>query len=101
MITATPNQTKADAIRTYMNEHPDASPTAAAEALTKMGVKDVTPQYVSTIKSMDKRKSSGGTKTDRSPISVEEIFAAAEFIQDMGGYARARQALDVVAKLQA
>lgn len=88
---------KADAIRNYQNENPGASPTEVSEALKKAGFKDVSPQYVSTIKSMDKRKSQGPTKTGQ--ITAEELINAKEFVSTMGGTDRARQAMDMLAKL--
>ena len=97
MIKAT-QKNKAEAIRSYQAEHPDKGPTEVAAALKKNGYKDVTPQYVSTIKSMDKRKSAGGSK--RGPVSAEDIMAAKEFACLVGGSKRAQEALTMLERLQ-
>lgn len=89
--------TKADAIRNHMAAHPDATPSETAAALKKSGYKDVTPQYVSTIKSMDKRKSGGTVR--RGQLTAEELLAAKDFVRQMGGKARAVEALNHLEKL--
>ncbi|RCS41540.1 hypothetical protein DTL42_23630 [Bremerella cremea] len=90
-------QTKADAIRELMAATPDASPAVIAEAMKKRGFKDTTPQYVSTIKSMDKRKSSGTTR--RGELTADDLLAAKDFVRQMGGKARAVEALNNLEKL--
>lgn len=88
---------KAGAIRNYQMENPNASPAVVAEALRKAGYKDVTPQYVSTIKSMDKRKSDGPAKSGQ--ITGDELLTAKEFVMSLGGVSRAKEAMDILGKL--
>lgn len=88
---------KADAIRNYQKDNPGASPTDVAEALKKGGYKDITPQYVSTIKSMDKRKSNGPTRSGK--ITAEDLMTAKEFVETLGGVHRAKEAVDMLSKL--
>lgn len=94
---ATNKPSKAGAIRNYQMENPDATPAVVAEALKKAGYKDVTPQYVSTIKSMDKRKSDGPTKSGQ--ITGDDLMAAKEFVKSLGGVGRAKEAMDMLSKL--
>jgi len=97
MIKAAP-KSKADAIRSHMIDNPDASPTATAAALKKAGYKDVTPQYVSTIKCMDKRRADG--PTHRGPLTGDDLVAAKAFVSKLGGMDRARQAIDFLQRLK-
>lgn len=88
---------KADAIRKYMSENSNASPIETAEALRKAGHKGVTPQYVSTIKSSDKRKSGGPVR--RGPLTADDLLAAKIFVREMGGKSRAIEALNNLEKI--
>lgn len=90
-------QTKADVIRELMAETPDASPSVIAEAMKARGFKDITPQYVSTIKSMDKRKSRGGSRGGQ--LTADDLLAAKDFVRQMGGRGRAVEALNNLEKL--
>jgi len=94
---ATNKPSKADAIRNFQKDNPEASPTIVADALKKAGYKDVTPQYVSTIKSMDKRKANGPLKSGK--ITAEDLMTAKEFVDSIGGVGRAKQAMDMLSKL--
>jgi hypothetical protein len=64
---------KAEAVRQYHKEHPDAGPKEIAEALTKKGV-EVTAGRVSAV------LRSGGSKVD-----VDTIKRAAEFVANYKG----------------
>lgn len=97
MIKTAP-KSKADAIRLHMQANPDASPTETAAALKKDGYRDLTPQYVSTIKSMDKRRGDGPTR--RGQLTGDDLVAAKAFAEQLGGIARARQAIDFLQKLK-
>ena len=94
---ATNKNSKADAIRNFQKENPEASPTDVADALKKSGYKDLTPQYVSTIKSMDKRKAQGPMKSGK--ITADDLITAKEFVDSLGGVGRAKQAIDMLSKL--
>lgn len=86
---------KANAIRKFKNENPSAGPSAISDALKKQ-MPGVTPQYVSTILSMDKRKS-GATKTGA--LTVDDLLTTKEFVEQIGSIARAKEALEKLAKL--
>ncbi|GAA4443009.1 hypothetical protein [Bremerella cremea] len=90
---------KADAIRKHLTENPGVSPAVTAEALVKAGYKDVTPQYVSTIKSMDKRKA--GKTIPRGPLTSDDLLATKKFVQQFGGMERAKLAIDTLGTLGA
>ncbi|MBI1246756.1 hypothetical protein GC197_02790 [bacterium] len=94
---ATNKVSKADAIRNFQKDNPEASPTDVADALKKSGYKDLTPQYVSTIKSMDKRKAHGPTKSGK--ITADDLITAKEFVDSLGGVGRAKQAMEMLGKL--
>ena len=55
---------RAKAIRDYLAEHPDASPTSAAEALTAQGI-PVAPAYVSAVKDV--------LESPRQPVPAREM----------------------------
>jgi hypothetical protein len=106
---------KSEAIRNYKNENPNAGPTEIATALTKDGTR-VTPQFVSTVLSNAKRK--GGkrgrrrmarrgrpaaaratsTGNDNNDL-LQNLVQAKKLADRLGGIDKAREALDVLAKL--
>jgi len=94
---ATNKPSKAEAIRKFQNENPGATPSVVSEALKKEGYKDMTPQYVSTIKSMDKKKAEGGGKNGE--ITAEDLMATKEFVRSLGGLARAKNAVEMLSRL--
>ncbi|MHC2067612.1 hypothetical protein ACYFX5_09085 [Bremerella sp. T1] len=96
-MTQAPKISKADAIRSHLETNPDASPTTIAKALRKAGYKDLTPQYVSTIKSMDKRKSAGTSR--RGPLTGDDLIATKEFVAKLGGLERAKHSIEMLQKL--
>lgn len=61
-----------EAIRTYLNEHKDEGPTAAAEAISKQIGKKISPTYVSNIKAMMKKKG-GGKKRGQKPGARKQL----------------------------
>lgn len=97
---------KSVAIRTYKSAHSDAGPKAIAEALGKDGIK-VTPQFVSTVLSNDRRKSGktrrrgrgGKAGAPRGDRSFARLMQAKKLAEQMGGVEQARRALDTLAKL--
>lgn len=98
---------KADAIRKYHAENPEAGPSAIAEALNAQGI-TVTASRVSTVLRGGKKSRKGGLDVDRLKIaadfaksyegSAEEAKAAieklAKFIDECGGASNALEALD-------
>ncbi|MEW4454561.1 hypothetical protein AB1L30_17945 [Bremerella sp. JC817] len=97
-MTKTPKLSKADAIRKHMVANPNASPGATAEALKKAGYKDVTPQYVSTIKSMDRRKANGPKQ--RGPLTADDLLQTKKFAESLGGFERASEAIEMLSTFQ-
>jgi hypothetical protein len=97
---------KSEAIRKYKEGHSNAGPKEIAEALGKDGVK-VTPQFVSTVLSNDKRKGGKGRRGRRggrratagANSSLGQLLLAKRLAEKMGSIDAARQALDTLAKL--
>lgn len=90
----------AAAIRAYSEKHPDAKPKEIAEALKKRGI-DIKPQYVSTIKTLDKNRSGkkGKRRGSKGSGSFETLLQAKRLAEQLGGVELAREALDALAKL--
>lgn len=100
-------QGKAAAIRQYMDEHPDAGPQAVAAALKEQGF-ECTPGYVSTIKSLAKKRARKGAKKTRTApvasgtvegLSLSMLVQAKKLASQLGGVAQAKAAIDALAKL--
>ncbi len=97
---------KSEAIRSYKNGNPDAGPKAIAAALADDGIK-VTPAFVSTVLSNDKRKSGriGGRGRGRRAAggdsSLDSLIQAKKLAEQMGGIERARAALDALERILA
>ena len=100
-----PNKSKV--IRDYKNEHPGEGPKSIAAALSATGLK-VTPGFVSTVLSNDKRKSGksrGPGRRGRKPASetagdsIEQLIQAKRLVDKLGGIDKARSAIDALAKL--
>jgi hypothetical protein len=96
--------TKSASIRNYKTDHPDAKPKEIAEALSKSGEK-VTPAFVSTVLSNDKRRGKkrrgGKRKAGRAAgkSGFENLVQAKRLADQMGGVAKAKAALDALAKI--
>ena len=88
------NKTKA--IKTYMEKNPQAKPKQVSQALAKQGIK-VSPQYVSTIKSLDKQRA---PIDEEGAVSVTGVLAAKKFVEEVGGIDQARAALAALKLLQ-
>lgn len=113
--------TKADRVRKYLAEHPDAKPKQAEEALGKYGI---SAQYVSMVKMNDKKSAANGAesssaagsasakeaparrgrKPGRKPasagaVSGDSILAAAAFVENCGGLSQARAAMEAVERI--
>lgn len=103
---------KADAIRQYSAKNPEAGPTEVANAVNSANKWDLTPQYVSTIWSNDKKKAEEGEgkapakrgrppkkKAAKSDLGYDDLLQAKELAKQMGGVEQAKKALDALAKL--
>jgi hypothetical protein len=96
---------KSEAIRSYKSKNPDAGPKAIAAALADDGIK-VTPAFVSTVLSNDKRKggSTGrgrGRRAGGGNASLDNLIQAKKLAEQMGGIEQARAALDALARILA
>jgi hypothetical protein len=101
---------KSQKIREYLAEHPEAGPTAVANALKRYGV---SVALVSAIKAKGrtggrkgrqskaaKRRSVRGRKgTARRTGRTEPVIAAAELIRACGGVDEAKAALDAAGRV--
>tara|TARA_R110002049_G_scaffold72490_1_gene186946 strand:- start:39391 stop:39729 length:339 start_codon:yes stop_codon:yes gene_type:complete len=99
---------KSKAIRDYYAANPKAKPLEVAAALKKSGI-DVTPAFVSTIRSTSKKKKVGkpgrptGSKSSRQKtgtgaddVSFDSLIKVKSIVEQMGGVAQARAALDAL-----
>lgn len=115
---------KSEAIRSYLEAHPEAKPKEIVEALKAQGI-DVTPAFVSTIKSKSGVGGGGGRKkrarrktaaaapqaapaAARAPrggaaesetVSVASLVKAKQLIDDAGGIEKAKAALAALEKI--
>jgi len=94
-------------IRKYVEANPGSKPKEISAGLASAGVK-VTPTYVSTILSNERRKSGKGKRRGRRPgrpagKSSGDVLAnlvmAKKLADKMGGIESARAALDTLAKI--
>jgi hypothetical protein len=91
-------------IRKYVEANPNDKPKAISAGLAAKGVK-VTPVYVSTILSNERRKSGKrkrrGRKPGRKPASSvhTSLILAKKLADQLGGVDNARAVLDTLAKI--
>jgi len=101
--------TTSQLIRDHMAAHPKDGPQAVSAAMKANHGRDVTPQFVSTVKSNDKKRRRRGRKA-RGPgrpaaagngarLSLDALMAAKRFVEQMGGVDKAKSAVDSLAKL--
>lgn len=103
---------KAAAIRDFMKANPKVGPKAVAAALKEQGI-DVSAAYVSTIKSLSKkrgrRRGSKDEGAEAAPaataapavegLSISILVQAKKLASQLGGVAQAKAALDALSKL--
>lgn len=98
------------AIRDYFSENPRAKPKAAADALKQQHGMDFNTTTISSVKHqmkkaglLGKRRSQSGvaarTGTDASGVGFDDLMAAKEMAQRLGGVEKARAAIDALSKL--
>lgn len=99
---------KTQAVKDYFAAHPEAGPTAVSQALKAQGV-DITPNYVSLIKTQMKKKTGrASTKAagkQEAPsatsegLSIELLVKAKHAAAALGGVEAARAAIAALARL--
>jgi arginine repressor len=110
---------KSQAIRDFLNANPKAKPRQVVAALKEQG-HEVTAAYVSTIKSLDKKKQgkvrrrgrpAGSTNAASAAaaasassaagekLSLQTLLAAKKLAEQLGGIAQAKAAIDALSKL--
>ncbi|MFO0816351.1 MAG: hypothetical protein U1A77_00335 [Pirellulales bacterium] len=81
--------------------NPTAGPKEISEALSKSGV-DVTPAFVSTMLSLAKKKG-GKAKRGRKvavPVNnLQQLIQAKKLVEQLGGVAKTREAVNVLARI--
>ena len=89
---------KTQEIKDYMREHHGAGPKEVASELNKKGI-EVSAQYVSTIKSLHKRRATSLPALESEDISLASILAAKRLVEEVGSVAKARAALEALSML--
>lgn len=96
---ATDAVNKTQAIKAALAAHRDKGPTEIAAMLNEQGM-DVSPAYVSTIKSSLKKKKKAGTKKAASGQNqYAPLYAAKKLVEQVGSAAEAKKAIDTIGKL--
>jgi hypothetical protein len=96
---------KTQAILDYIKTARRAKPATVAAALAEKGI-TVTPQYVSSIRSNKRRKKgkrgkeAAAAKPASDKVSLGTLVQAKRLADQLGGVAKAKEALDALAKLQ-
>ena len=95
---------KSQAIRDFVTDNPSAGPTT--KLTETLGVK-ITPNNVSTVKFQMKKdgakpgkKSRGGRATANGQVGFDEMMAAKDLVNKLGGVDQAQRALAALAQLQ-
>ena len=91
-------QNRSAAIRAYKDKNPDAKPKAISEGLSKEGVK-VSPGYVSTVLSNERRKCGKRRKKRSGGKAYADLVQAKRLADAMGGVENARAALNALSKI--
>lgn len=99
---------KSDSIRAYLAQNPKAGPTEIAQALKAEGV-EVSVALVSAIKAKNKPKRGRKpgvkgkpgpkTRSGDSGITLELLLAAKKLADQLGGIDKAKQAIDILARI--
>lgn len=94
---------KSEKIREFIEAHPELAgkPSQIAATLTKQGVK-VSPQYVSTVKSLDgrhKRHAQNGKSLDDLGLELSDILAAKKLVAEVGSLEKAQNAVYALGEL--
>jgi hypothetical protein len=91
-------------VRDYKSQHKRAKPKEISEALAEQGT-TVSPQYVSTILTNARKKRGGkGRKAAAGAAPAKKdaygrLVQAKRFVDQIGGYEKAREALDALGRI--
>jgi hypothetical protein len=106
-LSASAEVNKTQVIKNFLAQNPGAMPKDLSDVLRAQGI-DVSPGYVSTIKSnlSKKRKKRGPAKEAAAPKAVEHadvpfesLRKAKDMVRQLGGVAKAKEALNALAQL--
>lgn len=101
---------RSEIIRKYSAEHPTEGPKAISAGLKELG-HDISPEYISTVRSLDKKRSKG--KASRAParsripaaqpthdqVSFQALLQAKKLHELTGSIEEAHRAIDALAQL--
>lgn len=101
---------KSGAVREYLAAHPNAMPREIGPAVKQAHGVDVSPQMISMIKSKYRKTrrrrgrrpgaaAVGRPRANSSRITVDDLVSAKRLANQMGGIARAQEALSALARL--
>ena len=94
---------KSELIRNYITTHKRAKRSAVVAAMAEQGI-EVSAQFVSTVKGNMKKKR-GGRRAKAEIAASSDTFSLSTLVQakrlaeQLGGVAKAKEALDALAKL--
>ena len=92
---------KSQAIRDYLNANKSAKASEVVAALAEKGV-TISPAAVYNLKarqSMGKKRSKARSSGQTDTLSITHLLAAKKLVDEVGGVAQAKEALDALAKL--
>jgi hypothetical protein len=106
---------KTEAVANYLADHPDAMPKQIAEDLTKQHGVEFTSSGVSTTKFQLKKSgrlpggkrrgrpkgsaAKNGRRASSTKVDISDLVAAKQMAERFGGIEKARQAMEILAKL--
>ncbi len=102
---------KSQAVRNYLADHPNATAKEIRPAVKAAYGLDITPQMINTLKSnlrkqqgvrgrkMGPKGKKGRARTNGAGITMQELLAVKKVAQELGGIARAQEALAALARL--
>lgn len=103
MAKKTPRGVKSQAIRDYLNANKKAKASEVVAALAEKGIKVSAPMVynLKARKNMRKRvrRAKLGNEIGNGMVAITNLLAAKKLVDQAGGMAEARAALDALAKL--
>jgi hypothetical protein len=98
---------KSALIRLFLSDNPKAGPKEIKEVLAAKGI-EVTDSLISQVKYSKKRRGANGRRKAKKALTgtgiasslMDDLVAAKKLADQMGGVSKAREALDLLARLQ-